>query len=62
MQINHYYVERQCLYACLSCDGFKICELITNDLIQWVMLNLVNLPHVPLYLIVKQWYTAFEFT
>ena len=21
-------------YACLSCDGFKMCQLITNDLIQ----------------------------
>ena len=36
------------LYACLSCDGFKICQLITNDLIQLLMLNLDNLPHVPL--------------
>ena len=34
MQINHYHVERQCIYVCLSCDGFKLCELIKNDLIQ----------------------------
>ena len=33
MHVNHYHVERQCIYACLSCVGFKICELITNDLI-----------------------------
>ena len=34
IQINQYHVERQCIYECLHCDGFNICELITNDLIQ----------------------------
>ena len=38
------------VYACLSCDCFKICQRITNDLIPWLMLNLVNLLHVPLQL------------
>ena len=48
MQTNHYHVERQCIYARLSCVGFKTCALITNDLILRSMLNLVNLPHVHL--------------
>ena len=47
MQINHYLVERQCI-CMLICVRLNSCELITNDLIQLLMLNLVNLPHVPL--------------
>ena len=35
------------LYACSSCAGLKICDLIKRDLIQWLMINIVNLAHVP---------------
>ena len=31
MQIKQCHVERQCIYAYLSCVGFNVCELITND-------------------------------
>ena len=39
-------------YACLSRDGFKIFQLITNDLIKLLMLNLVNLPIVPIHSVI----------